>query len=97
MVLNATFNNISALLAEETGGNGENHRPVGSHWQTLSHNVVHLGLFGIRTGNISGDSHSLHRQLQIQLPYDHDHDDALYKRMYTIVKYVGIFFILVMK
>ena len=26
---------------EETGGNGENHRPVASHWQTLSHNVVH--------------------------------------------------------
>jgi len=43
MVLNATFNNISViswrsvLLVEETG---ENHRPVASHWQTLSHNVV---------------------------------------------------------
>ena len=43
MVLNATFNNISAiiwlslLLVEETG---ENHKPVTSHWQTLSHNVV---------------------------------------------------------
>ena len=23
---------------EETGGPGENHRPVASHWQTLSHN-----------------------------------------------------------
>jgi hypothetical protein len=23
---------------------GENHRPVASHWQTLSHNVVHLAL-----------------------------------------------------
>ena len=39
MVLNATFNNISViswqsvLLEEETG---ENHRPVVSHWQTLS-------------------------------------------------------------
>ena len=37
------FNNISViswrsvLLVEETG---ENHRPVASHWQTLSHNVV---------------------------------------------------------
>ena len=37
MVFNATFNNISAiswrsvLLVEETGGPGENHRPVGSH------------------------------------------------------------------
>jgi hypothetical protein len=36
-VLNATFNNISviswrsALLVEETGGPGENHRPVAGH------------------------------------------------------------------
>jgi len=46
MVFNATFNNISViswrsvLLVEETGGPGENHRPVASHSQTLSHNVV---------------------------------------------------------
>jgi len=37
MVVNVTFNNISAiswrsvLLVEETGGPGENHRPVTSH------------------------------------------------------------------
>ena len=37
MVINATFNNISAilwtsvLLVEETGEPGENHRPVTSH------------------------------------------------------------------
>ena len=37
MVLNATFNNVSViswrsvLLVEETGGPGENHRPVASH------------------------------------------------------------------
>ena len=43
MVFNATFNNISVLswssvlLMEETG---ENHRPVTSRSQTLSHNVV---------------------------------------------------------
>jgi hypothetical protein len=43
MVLNASFNNISViswrsvLLVDETR---ENHRPVVSHWQTLSHNVV---------------------------------------------------------
>ena len=42
---NATFNSISAiswksvLLVEETGPE-ENHRPVASHWQTLSHNVT---------------------------------------------------------
>ena len=30
MVLNASFNNISVLLVEETGVPGENHRPVTS-------------------------------------------------------------------
>jgi len=46
MVLNVTFNHISViswwsvLLMEEAGGPGENHTPVASHWQTLSHNVV---------------------------------------------------------
>jgi len=46
MVFNATFNNISAiswravLLVEQTGVPGENHRPVVSHWKTLSHDVI---------------------------------------------------------
>ena len=46
LVFNATINNISViswwsiLLVEETGVPGGNHRPVASHWQTLSHNVV---------------------------------------------------------
>jgi hypothetical protein len=31
IVLNATFNNISVLLVEETGVPGENHQPVSSH------------------------------------------------------------------
>ena len=35
-------------------------RPVASHWQTLSHNVVHLALIEIRA-HISGDRHWLHR------------------------------------
>jgi hypothetical protein len=43
------------LLMEETGVPGENHRPVTSHWQTLSHIVVsstpHLS--GIWTHNFS--------------------------------------------
>ena len=47
-MLNAIFNNIpviswwSALLVEETGVPGENHRQVSaaSHLQTLSHNVA---------------------------------------------------------
>jgi hypothetical protein len=38
----------SVLLVEETGVPRENHRPVASHWQTLSHNVVHLTLTGIQ-------------------------------------------------
>ena len=60
MVFNATFNNISViswqsvLLMEETGGPGKNHWSVASHWQTLSHNVVHLALVEIRSHNISG-------------------------------------------
>jgi len=46
MVFNATFNNISTiswrsvLLVEETTIPGESHRPVVSHWQTWSYNVV---------------------------------------------------------
>jgi GTPase SAR1 family protein len=35
-------------LVEWTGGPGENNLPVASHWQTLSHNVVHLALIEIR-------------------------------------------------
>ena len=46
MVFDATINNISViswqsvLLVEETGVPRENHPPVASHWQTISHNVV---------------------------------------------------------
>jgi hypothetical protein len=46
MVLYSTFKNISfiswraVLLVEESGVHGERNRPVASHGQTLSHNVV---------------------------------------------------------
>jgi hypothetical protein len=64
MVFNATFNDISVIswrsvfLVEETGVPGENHRPVASHRQALSHNVVSSTsrLSGFRTHNISTDS-----------------------------------------
>ena len=46
MVFNATFNNVlaiswrSVLFVEETEVPEDDQRPVVSHWQTLSHNVV---------------------------------------------------------
>ena len=46
---------------------GENHRPVANHWQTLSHNVVHLALIEIRTHNISGDWHPTQCELLHQV------------------------------
>jgi hypothetical protein len=41
-------------MVEESEVPEENHRPVASHWQTLSHNVVSSTprLSGIRTDNI---------------------------------------------
>ena len=46
MVLNATLNNISViswrsvLMVEDTGVPRENHQPVASYREILSHNVV---------------------------------------------------------
>ena len=63
MVFNTTFNNSlaisrrSVLLVGETAGPKENHWPVASHWQTWSHNVVHLALIKIWTHIISDDRH----------------------------------------
>jgi hypothetical protein len=45
------------LFVAETGRPDENHLPVVSHCQALSHDVVHLALTEIRTQNISGDMH----------------------------------------
>jgi hypothetical protein len=46
-------------MVEKTGVPGENHRPVTSHWQTLSQNVVSSTPF--YDHNISGDRHWSHR------------------------------------
>ena len=56
VVFNATLNNISVitwrsvLLVDETVVPGENHQPVASHWQTLSHNVVSSTPLRVRDG-----------------------------------------------
>ena len=54
MVLNHLKQYFSYIEAETR----ENHWPVASHWQTLSHNVVSRKpcLRGIRTHNFSGES-----------------------------------------
>ena len=50
MVFNVTFINISAmswrsvLLVEETGGPGENHRPVTSHWWAFLDHAIYCTL-----------------------------------------------------
>jgi hypothetical protein len=65
MLFNVTFNNISAiswrsvLLVEEIGGRGENHQPVASYRQTLSHNVVQVIVMFYSVSVADGDCYVL--------------------------------------
>ena len=70
MVLNVIFNYISViivgsvLLVEETRIPRENHKPVASHRQYLSHNVISLCNYHYV---------SIMYINKIKLPYDNDH------------------------
>jgi len=69
MVFSATFNNIlvnswrPVWLVGKTGVPWENHGPVASHRQTVSHNVVSSTprMSGIRNNKVSGDRYWSHR------------------------------------
>ena len=75
-VFNVTFYNISViswrsvLLVGEIRVPGENYRPVTSHWQTLSHNVVSSTPRHERDSN----SQCLWWYALFRLPYDQEHD-----------------------
>ena len=90
LVFNSTFNNISViswrwvLLVEETRVLRVNHRPVSSHWQTLSHNV-HLAWVGFELTTlvvIGTDFIGSCKSFQL---YDRNHVDPSTQRILCIL------------
>ena len=71
MMLNATFNNISAipwqsvLLVEEIGVLGENYQPVASYWHTLSHKVK----LSTRRQSLNSDGQHFHQYKQNKMGF----------------------------
>ena len=70
MLFKTTFNSISVIswrsviLVKEIGVPGDNHWPVASHWQTLSHNVVSS------TSHCTGSYKSKYHLIRPQQPPD---------------------------
>ena len=60
MVFIATFNNVSAICIY-WWGNRKNHRPVSDKFYHIMLYRLLLAMSGIRTLNVSGDRHWLHR------------------------------------
>jgi hypothetical protein len=75
MAFNDTFNNISALswrsvlLVEETE---ENHQSVANHLMLYRIHLALAAVFELATLIVIGSDCT--GSLEIQLPYDHDHD-----------------------
>ena len=76
-----TFNNIVAFGLIGGGNRSTRRKPLTCHKSltNILQNVVsstpHQS--GIQTHNVSGDRHWLQRQLETQLPYDHNQDGPL--------------------
>ena len=99
MVVNATFNNISAiawpsvLLLEKTG---ENHRPVASHRQTISHYVASstfklTTLVVIGTDCIGSHESNYHAIAKTMVPINSDQSDTLVNHCIVVALYLLVY------
>jgi hypothetical protein len=73
MVFNATLNYISVILCRpvllvvETGVSWKNHRPVASHWQTLSYDVVSSSMKRINRKTVPVLGHKRRQRIKDKL------------------------------